>query len=66
MDDSLILARQVRQITILEDEVKNLKSKISEAKAIMNCAGGPLNDNNLGYTKEQLRTFSLIFSALSN
>lgn len=45
-------------------EIRSLKQSLAIAdeladniRSILYCIGGPLNDNKLGYTKEQLSTF---------
>lgn len=62
-DDSTI-ARQARAIEILEDRVAELEKAVKEARLHIGGIGGPLNDNKLGYTKEQLGTFFKIDQCL--
>lgn len=62
-DDSTI-ARQARTIEILEDRVAELEKAVKDAQLHIICIGGPLNDNKLGYTKEQMVTFFRIKECL--
>lgn len=59
-----IIARQARLLMEQADEIDALTKRVSDAQAIMVCIGGPLNDNKLGYTGEQLATFVRIQRAL--
>lgn len=59
-----LIARQAKQIEELKDENTNLKNKVKNACKHIYCIGGPLNDNKLGYSKEQLVTFLDILNEL--
>jgi hypothetical protein len=52
-----VIGRQAVRIDSLEQENTELKQRIERAVLNIVCIGGPLNDNKLGYTKEQLVTF---------
>jgi nucleoside-triphosphatase THEP1 len=52
-----VVARQAMKLERLEDENEQLRDRISRAKRHMICIGGPLNDNKLGYSREQMATF---------
>ena len=58
------IARQAMKIGELEIQIKNMDEGMTLAMREMICIGGPLNDNKLGYTKEQLLPFFRIQSAL--
>lgn len=64
MTEAELIARQALQIEELRDEVKMLREGISVARGHMICIGGPLNDNVLGFTKEQRFVFHRIEQAL--
>jgi len=52
-----LIVRQAKQIEELRDDVDELRERVRRAKSIIYCIGGPLNDNKLGYTKQQMVTF---------
>lgn len=56
-EDDAVIARQARRIDHLEQENAELKQRIERAVLHIVCIGGPLNDNKLGYSKDQLGTF---------
>ena len=60
MNDNELIARQAKQIENLRDEVADLKTRVSRARLHIYCIGGPLNDNKLGYSKQQMSTFAKI------
>lgn len=64
MNDEEIIARQARKIEHLERRVTELEEAKNEARRHLYCIGGPLNDNKLGYSKEQLATFFRIAECL--
>lgn len=64
LTDVELIARQAKQLEDLRDEVAALKERVRVALSLMYCIGGPLNDNRLHYTGEQLVTFSRIAEAL--
>jgi hypothetical protein len=57
VNDSLLIAQQARKIAELKETVTRLKEAIDSVRNNLYCIGGPLNDNKLGYTKEQLAPF---------
>lgn len=64
MSDSELIARQAKQIEELKDENTDLKNRIKNARMHIYCIGGPLNDNKLVYSNDQLATFSEILKEL--
>lgn len=64
MNDSEVIANQARKIEALEAEVKELARRNGKARGILTCIGGPINDNRLKYSKEQVRELLLIDQAL--
>ena len=58
--DTEIIARQARELIELRDEVARLKESASMARMQIIGIGGPLNDNKLGFNKEQLGVFRRI------
>jgi hypothetical protein len=59
-----LIARQARQLEELRDEVADLKERATNARAHIFCIGGPLNDNKLGFSREQMGTFQRIAEEL--
>lgn len=57
MNDLEVIARQAVKLERLEAENAHLKSCISRARLHIICIGGPLNDNKLCYSREQMVTF---------
>ena len=55
-----ILADQLLLIRHLESVVRAQDTALCKISNIVSCCGGPLNDNVLGYSKEQLVTFQKI------
>lgn len=57
MEEQEVIARQATKIERLEVENAHLKDCIAKARLHMICIGGPLNDNRLQYSREQMVTF---------
>lgn len=51
------IARQAMRLEALEIENERLRRNIKNAINHIVCIGGPLNDNKLGYSKQQMVTF---------
>ena len=66
MTEAELIARQARQIEELRDEVADLRCRSRKAWGHIYGIGGPLNDNKLGYSKEQMVTFARIADALGD
>ena len=66
MTEAELIARQAKKIEELRDEVADMKERIKRARLPIYCIGGPLNDNKLGYTREQMVTFSRIADELGD
>ncbi len=60
MENTELIARQAKENAELRDEVAELKERIVSVNNILYCIGGPLNDNKLEYSREQLSTFLAI------
>ena len=65
MENSELIARQAKQIEELKDHVLRLKKNKKDALSHIYCIGGPLNDNKLRYSKEQMVTFARIADCLN-
>ena len=63
--EKLLIAKQAIKIDDLEESVKKLNDVIDKVRMIIYCIGGPLNDNKLKYTREQMGDFGKIISALN-
>ena len=63
-DKDLLIARQALKLAALQEDVEELRERISCATLRIICIGGPLNDNKLHYSKEQLVTFQRILNDL--
>ncbi len=66
MTDAELIARQAKQIEELRDERDDLKERVQRARLPIICIGGPLNDNKLGYTREQMGPFQRILNELGD
>lgn len=51
------IARQAMRLEGMEIENSRLRENIKKAISHIVCIGGPLNDNKLGYSKQQMVTF---------
>ena len=57
-----LIADQAKQIFYLKNKVEDYEHALQAIRSVTVCIGGPLNDNVLGYSKEQLGPFSRILS----
>jgi len=57
MSDTELIAYQARKIASLQFDLTQAKLSCNNINNILYCIGGPLNDNVLGYTFEQLKPF---------
>jgi hypothetical protein len=64
MNDMEVIYRQTKQIEELKSIVSDLNSRIKKACTLIYCIGGPLNDNKLKYSNEQLKIFQQIVDEL--
>ncbi len=64
MTNDELIARQAKKIEELQDTIEDYEETIRNVMNAMVCIGGPLNDNKLGYTKEQLRIFHGMYAML--
>jgi hypothetical protein len=55
-----LIARQQLDIESMKEQIKAYKDSEDNIYNIIYCIGGPLNDNKLGYTKEQMQDFAAI------
>lgn len=65
MTGTELIAVQAMRLEEMREELAELKEKIQKARSHIYCIGGPLNDNRLGYSREQMVTFQNIADALS-
>ena len=54
MTDDELIAKQTRQIANLEEQVRDYRDSAKRVVSLIYGIGGPLNDNKLGYTKDQM------------
>lgn len=66
MTEIEVIARQAKRIEELRDEVEDLKECRRRARSLIYGIGGPLNDNKLGYSKQQMVTFDRIAEELGD
>ena len=59
-----LIAKQALKIDSLQDQNNLLEAKIEQALACMVHIGGPLNDNKLQFTPEQLKLFQAVYFEL--
>lgn len=62
--DELIVKQQL-EIEELKIENNDLRMSIAKAHGYIICIGGPLNDDRLGFNKEQRMLFHRISNALN-
>ena len=55
-----LIAQQALKIANLEAEVARMTEDREAIQRIIYCIGGPLNDNKLGFTREQMAVFQRI------
>lgn len=60
MTNEELITRLSHDLIKAVEEIATLKKRISNAQRHIYCIGGPLNDNKLGFTKEQMLTFKHI------
>lgn len=60
MDKDKLIAKQQLEIEELKEENNYNKDSLERIHSILYATGGPLNDNILGYSKEQLGPFFMI------
>lgn len=65
MTDDELIAKQARLIAELTEAVAAYGEAERNIHAIIYGIGGPLNDNKLGYSKEQMLTFLRIAEQLT-
>ncbi len=64
MSDDEVIARQAKKILELTDELAELRKSVSKAICHIVCVGGPLNDNKLKFSGQQLTVFQAILNEL--
>lgn len=65
MTKTELIARLAKENAELKDEVADLRERCRNAELVMINIGGPLNDNVLRYSKEQLIPFLRIQKEVS-
>jgi hypothetical protein len=66
VNDSELIAQQARRIADLQERLMDFEEAADTIRNVVYCIGGPLNDNKLGYTREQMINFDRIVKALPN
>lgn len=66
MEDDKLVAKQARDIDRLTTENVDMSEALERIRLRMVCIGGPLNDNRLAYSNEQLVTFAHILQDVEN
>ena len=64
MTDTELIARQAKRLEELRVELDEIKGGVRSVHMLIYGIGGPLNDNGLGYTKEQRTVFHRIAEEL--
>jgi hypothetical protein len=62
--ESQLIARQAMEIETLKDQVDDYEKRMARIHMEITGIGGPLNDNVLRYTNQQLGPFSRILDAV--
>jgi hypothetical protein len=65
MNDTEMIAIQARKIVELELDIAMTIDQLARIKVVLVRCGGPLNDNFLQYSKEQLKPFFRIQDILN-
>ena len=60
MTKTELIVKQALKLERLKAELADYKAAEKEISALMVCIGGPLNDNKLGYSPDQLKPFQAI------
>ena len=61
-----LIVQQALEIANLKEKLGEFKKASADIKMHMVGIGGPLNDNNLKYSKEQREIFHFIFDSLND
>ena len=64
MTKTELIARQAKKLEELQIELKEFKSRIKQAQLYFIGIGGPLNDNKLEFSQEQLALLRSIYYVL--
>ncbi len=64
MTDTEVIAYLARELAKSQERCARYLEDIEEAHGYFVCIGGPLNDNKLGFNKEQLKYLQKICHAL--
>jgi hypothetical protein len=64
MNDEILIAQQARKIAEIEEILASYHNAREKIRMIIYCIGGPLNDNKLQYTKQQMVDFGRIINEL--
>ena len=56
-NDDKLIADQAKQLWAANERIKSMEHALEAIKKSLMCIGGPLNDNVLQYSKEQLDLF---------
>lgn len=60
MTQDELIAKQALQLAEQAEKIADYEDRLRHIQMALFCIGGPLNDNVLGYSKEQLVTFHRI------
>ena len=60
MTKSKLIYEQAMKISKMEKQIRDYNSRLVRIHNICCCIGGPLNDNKLDYTREQMGDFFAI------
>jgi len=64
--NSDLIAQQAREIAALREEVEDRTKRMRSARRCIVCIGGPLNDNRLRYTPEQMFEWHRVLNYLED
>lgn len=64
MTDDEVIAYLARELAKSQERCARYLEDIEEAHGMFICIGGPLNDNKLGFNKEQIKYLQKICNAL--
>ncbi|CAB5187123.1 hypothetical protein UFOVP159_4 [uncultured Caudovirales phage] len=52
-----LISDQAKQLWDAKNRIKEMECALTDIQKLLICIGGPLNDNNLKYSNEQLSLF---------
>ena len=64
MSDIEIIARQAKRLEELGQRCNDLEETVRQARSVIICIGGPLNDNKNNYNSVQMKEWKVLLDIL--